>query len=73
MATGSEELVQYLMHADPVSATTGASLREIVESMSDSEVGSVLILDLRRVVGIVTQRDIVIALANGEDLNTTSR
>jgi CBS domain-containing protein len=60
------------MHRDVVSADRGASLRELVDCMSDGEVGSVVIIDLGRVVGIVTQRDIVVALANGEDLDSIS-
>jgi CBS domain-containing protein len=55
------------MHRDVVSADPGASLRELAEIMFGEDVGSVVINDAGRVVGIVTQRDIVVALANGED------
>jgi CBS domain-containing protein len=55
------------MHRDVVSADPGASLRELAEIMFGEDVGSVVITEAGRVVGIVTQRDIVVALANGED------
>jgi CBS domain-containing protein len=55
------------MHRDLVTADPGASLRELAEIMYGEEVGSVVITEAGLVVGIVTQRDIVVALANGED------
>jgi CBS domain-containing protein len=60
------------MHRDVVSADPGASLRELAEIMFGEDVGSVVITDTGRVVGIVTQRDIVVALANGEDPDSAS-
>jgi CBS domain-containing protein len=67
MPIGSDELVECLMHRDVVCADPGASLRELAEIMYNDEVGSVVITEAGCVVGIVTQRDIVVAFANGED------
>ena len=67
MPSGPDDLLERLMHRDVVSADPGATLRELAEIMYGEEVGSVVITEAGRVVGIVTQRDIVIALANGED------
>jgi CBS domain-containing protein len=60
------------MHRDVVSADPGASLRELAEIMFGEDVGSVVITEAGRVVGIVTQRDIVVALANGDDPDSAS-
>jgi CBS domain-containing protein len=67
MPSGPDDLLERLMHRDVVSADPGATLRELAEIMYGEEVGSVVITEAGRVTGIVTQRDIVVALANGED------
>jgi CBS domain-containing protein len=67
MPSGPDDLLEHLMHRDVVAADPGATIRELAEYMYGEEVGSVVITETGQVVGIVTQRDIVVALANGED------
>jgi signal-transduction protein with cAMP-binding, CBS, and nucleotidyltransferase domain len=65
MAFRPEDPTSRLMHGDPVCADLGASLRELAETMSDQEVGSVIIIEMGQVVGIVTERDLVTVIAEG--------
>ena len=67
MTVKPEDPVRRLMHGDVVCADLGVSLREIAETMSEQEVGSVVVIEMNQVVGIVTERDVVIALADGGD------
>ncbi len=57
--------VRTLMHRDVVTVDEGANLREICELMMEEEVGSVVVLNEGQVVGILTERDVVVALGNG--------
>lgn len=47
------------------------SIRRCAEVMTDAGVGSAIVLDGRRLAGIVTERDVLGAVARGTDLDTT--
>jgi CBS domain-containing protein len=53
------------MHGDVVCTDLGATLRELAETMTDQEVGSIVVTEMGQVVGIVTERDIVAAVGEG--------
>jgi CBS domain-containing protein len=59
------------MHRDVVSVDAGMSLRELAELMASEEVGSVLVTEDGLLVGIVTERDIVVAVGNGDSTDFT--
>ena len=44
------------------------TLMDAAESMSDQEVDYVIVIDNRELVGILTERDLVLAVADGADL-----
>jgi signal-transduction protein with cAMP-binding, CBS, and nucleotidyltransferase domain len=67
MTVKADDPVRRLMHGEVVCADMGASLRELAETMSEEEVGSVVVCELNQVVGIVTERDVVAALGDGAD------
>lgn len=67
MTVKPDDPVRRLMHGDVVCSDLGASLRELAETMSMQEVGSVVVTEMNQVVGIVTERDVVMALAEGGD------
>jgi len=64
--------VRDLMTADPATLAPGATLGEAATLMKQEDCGSIPIVDNGRLVGIVTDRDIVIrAIAAGKDPRST--
>jgi citrate synthase len=63
----SAKTVADLMTSPPVSAGATETLEQAGARMSDSRVGSVLVLEGKRLVGILTERDLVRAAAAGAD------
>lgn len=62
--------VSEAMTAQVVTAKPGDSIRSVAKIMSEINVGSVPVFEDGRVVGLVTDRDIVLrAVAEGGDLN----
>ena len=61
----SELRLGEVMTADPLTAAPSASLAEIAAAMRGRGVGSTVIVEEGRVVGIVTERDALAALAAG--------
>jgi CBS domain-containing protein len=60
--------VQDVMTEDVLTITPGRTLREAARSMSDHNVGAVVIIDPEQPgPGIVTERDVVRSLGSGED------
>jgi CBS domain-containing protein len=60
--------ISELMTHGVVSAEVDASLREVAELMRDRNVGSVVVLEAGRPVGLVTDRDLALAVvADGVD------
>jgi len=52
--------VREVMNTDVATATAGTPIGEVAKLMADKDVGSVVIVEGTRVVGIVTDRDLVI-------------
>jgi CBS domain-containing protein len=65
--------VRDLMTKDPMCVSPSQSLAEAARILRDEDVGSLPVCEDDRVIGIVTDRDIVIrAVADGSDPRTTS-
>lgn len=56
---------------DVATTTAGAGIDEVVASMAEHNVGALVVLDEGQVAGIVSERDIVRALAQGRVLHRT--
>lgn len=63
--------VRELYMPDPVTVEPGAGLRHAATRMREQGVGSLLIMRGERLSGILTEHDIVAAVAEGLDLTTT--
>lgn len=50
----------------------GASLAEVARRLTDAEIGLVVVGEGNRPAGVVSERDIVRAVAEGRDLSTTT-
>ncbi len=65
-------LVAKVVRKNPVTAPPHSSLRELAELMKERNVGSVIIVnDTGRLLGIVTERDLVRAISEKVDLDST--
>ncbi|MDX1584756.1 MAG: CBS domain-containing protein [Thermoanaerobaculia bacterium] len=65
--------VRDIMTVRPVTAEAGASIRELAQMMEESKCGEIPIIEDGRMVGVVTDRDIVLrAVAQGDDPYTTT-
>ncbi|QKR00046.1 CBS domain-containing protein [Metallosphaera tengchongensis] len=65
-----EEVVRDYMKSEVISVEKGASLKEITKIMTEKNVGSVIITEKGKPIGIITERDVVRAIGSGKDLNT---
>jgi CBS domain-containing protein len=63
--------VRHHMSRDLLSVETGATITEVAQRMVDRNVGAVLVLDDGRLAGILTERDVLRAVARG--LGETTR
>ena len=63
--------VRQYMSRDLLSVEAGVSLTEVAQRMVDRNVGAVLVLDDGRLAGILTERDVLRAVARG--LGDTTR
>jgi CBS domain-containing protein len=62
-----------IMTKDVTTCTSQTSLRDVADKMEDEDVGSIPVVDQGRLVGIVTDRDIVCrVLAEGRDSRTAT-
>jgi signal-transduction protein with cAMP-binding, CBS, and nucleotidyltransferase domain len=64
--------VRNLMKAPVVTVEPGRSVREAAQLMQDNVIGSVVVHDGGRAVGIMTERDVLRAVAEGRDVEQTS-
>ena len=60
-----ETIVRDLMTAPPVTCPSGDPLARAARIMADAEIGSVVVTDQGKVVGILTERDLLRAAAAG--------
>ncbi|BCU70936.1 CBS domain-containing protein [Stygiolobus caldivivus] len=61
--------VKSLITRPPIKVSKGTRTLDAVKLMAQNNVGSVLIMDGEKAVGIFTERDLLKAVAKGEDLN----
>ena len=65
--------VNEVMTADPRTVELGDTLTEAARVLGEADIGAVLVVDEGRVVGILTDRDIVVrAIADGRDPGSTN-
>ena len=65
-------LVGDIMHSDVKTASTEDSFADVAKTMRTHGISSVVVLDGRKLAGIVTERDIVNLVAAGGDPHTTT-
>ena len=65
-------LVGEIMHADVKTARSSDSFADVAKTMRSHGISSVVVLDGKKLEGIVTERDIVNLVAEGGDPNTTT-
>ena len=64
--------IRDVMTANPVCCQASATVAEAAQAMKESDIGDVLVMDGDTLVGVVTDRDIVVrALADGRDASST--
>ncbi|MGI8617074.1 MAG: CBS domain-containing protein [Actinomycetota bacterium] len=65
-------LIGEIMHSDVKTASTNDSFADVAKSMRTHGISSVVVLNGKKLEGIVTERDIVNLVAEGGDPNTTT-
>jgi CBS domain-containing protein len=65
-------LVGEIMHSDVKTASASDSFADVAKMMRANGISSVVVLDGKKLQGIVTERDIVNLVAEGGDPNTTT-
>jgi CBS domain-containing protein len=65
-------LVGEIMHSDVKTASPSDSFADVAKEMRTNGISSVVVLDGKKLAGIVTERDIVNLVAEGGDPNTTT-
>jgi CBS domain-containing protein len=65
-------LVGEMMHSDVKTASTEDSFADVAKTMRSNGISSVVVLDGKRLAGIVTERDIVNLVAAGGDPHSTT-
>src|SRR5918998_517431 len=71
MADAKVRTVADVMSTPPVTATPSETLAEATGRMRDHRVGSVVVVDGTRAIGILTERDLVRFAASGADASAT--
>ncbi|ABP94416.1 MULTISPECIES: CBS domain-containing protein [Metallosphaera] len=64
-----EEIVKDYMKTEVISVEKGATLRQITKIMTEKNVGSVIITENGKPIGIVTERDVVRAIGKDHKLD----
>jgi len=65
-----EETIKDYMKSEVVSVPKDAKLVDVAKIMTEKNIGSIIVVDENKPVGIITERDIVRAIGKGRDLNT---
>ncbi|HLG00324.1 MAG TPA: citrate synthase [Acidimicrobiia bacterium] len=68
--TGRERLIADLMSSPVVTASVDDTIADAARRMSEKRVGSVVVVDSEKPVGILTERDMVRFAASGSDANS---
>jgi CBS domain-containing protein len=73
MANQNSRQVRDVMTANPECVSEGDSLRDVARIMKDRDTGVVPVVNGRKIIGLITDRDIVVrGLAEGKDLGNAS-
>lgn len=63
--------IRDVMHQGVIAVDPGTSIRDLAATMRDEDIGSLPVIENDRLVGMVTDRDLVCrGLANGHDIDT---
>ena len=65
---GPDDAVRDLVRRGTVTVAPSATLRDVAEVMEREEVGAVVVVVDGRAAGVLSERDIVRAVANGDDI-----
>ncbi|ARM76224.1 CBS domain-containing protein [Acidianus manzaensis] len=68
-----EELVKEYMRSNVISVDKESKLKDVAKIMTENNVGSVIVVDNGKPIGIITEKDIVRAIGKGEDLNSLAK
>ena len=60
------EPIRYLGPRSPVALPPAASVRDAIRTMREHRIGCVLVVEQARLVGIITERDLLLKLTEGE-------
>ncbi|MEM0188076.1 MAG: CBS domain-containing protein [Saccharolobus sp.] len=64
-----EEFVKEYMKKNVIVVNKNTTLRDVAKIMTENNVGSVIVVDNGKPIGIITERDIVRAIGRNKDLN----
>jgi CBS domain-containing protein len=71
MANQNSRHVRDVMTANPETVSDKDSIRDVARIMKDSDTGIVPVVDGRKIIGLITDRDIVVrGVAEGKDIET---
>jgi len=65
-----EETIKEYMKTDVVTVNKEAKLADVAKIMTDKNIGSVIVVENSKPIGIITERDIVKAIGTGKGLET---
>ena len=65
-----EEFVKEYMKKNVIVVNRNTTLRDVAKIMTENNVGSVIVVDNGKPIGIITERDIVRAIGRNKDLNS---
>ncbi|AWR97523.1 CBS domain-containing protein [Acidianus sulfidivorans JP7] len=68
-----EELVKEYMKSNVVSVDKNTKLKDIAKIMTEKNVGSIIVIDNNKPVGIITEKDIVRAIGKGKSLDSLAQ
>ncbi len=70
MINMKEEFVKEYMKTRVITVGRNTMLKEVTRIMTDNNVGSVIVVDNGKPIGIITERDVVRAIGKGKSLDT---
>lgn len=65
--------VRRFLHRAPVTISERATLRQSAELMAEEGIGALVVAEAGALMGIVTERDLICAIAEGNDLDDSLR
>ncbi|BCU69391.1 CBS domain-containing protein [Stygiolobus caldivivus] len=66
----SEEVVKEYMKSSVITVNKDTILYEVAKTMTEKNIGSVIVVENGKPVGIITERDVVRAIGKGKKLDT---